>query len=550
MTIKVEMEEREKPMIARRELLMGAAALPFAKAALAASPMGVATGPIEASWAGLAAGYRVPDWFRDAKFGIWAHWGPQSVPAQGDWYGRFMYLQGHPMYAHHLRTYGHPADTGFMEIQNRWTAERWDPQALVDRYKAAGARYFMALGCHHDNLDCYDSRYHPWNSLRVGPKRDVVGQFERAARKAGLKFGISNHASHAWHWYQTAYGYDPEGPRRGERYDAFRLTAADGKGRWWDGLDPQLLYTGPHIVPPAGISSIGAMTRFHDETSGRWVEHGPPMDAGYAARWLLRQVDLVEKYRPDIVYMDNYALPFGPIGLEAAADYYNRAVDWHGGTEVVLTAKKLLPHQAAGLVDDVERGFVTDIRDRPWQTCTCLGDWVYNEARLRDRSYVPAEQVIQRLADVGSKYGNLLLSVPQPGDGSLDAEAGRIVDEIGRWTAANGEAIFGSRPWRRFGEGPTRLEAGMQTEGAAKPFTAQDIRFTTNGGALYALFLKAPSGPATITALPRSAGRVERATLPGGRPVPFRQDGGGLQLDLPPGPGIVPVVRLDGEGLV
>ena len=536
-------------MIRRRDLLAGAAALGFARRALAASPMGVAPGPIEASWSSLAANYRVPDWFRDAKFGIWAHWGPQSVPAQGDWYGRFMYMQGHPMYAHHLRTYGHPADTGYLEILNRWKGEHWDPQALVDRYKAAGARYFMALGTHHDNLDCYDSRYHPWNSLRVGPKRDVVCEFEKAARKAGLKFGVSNHASHAWHWFQTAYGYDPEGPRAGQRYDAFRLTKADGKGQWWDGLDPQLLYTGPHIVPPAGIGSIAAMNAFHDDTSGRWVEHGPPMDAGYAGRWLLRQVDMVEKYRPDIVYMDNYALPFGLVGLEAAADYYNRAVEWSGKTDVVLTAKKLLPHQAAGLVDDVERGFVADIREQPWQTCTCIGDWFYNEARLRDRSYVPAEQVIQRLADVVSKNGNLLLSVPQPGDGSLDSEAVRIVDEIGAWNRVNGEAIFGSRPWRRFGEGPTVREAGMQNEGAAAPFTAQDVRYTRNGGRLYALFLKPPAGEVLLSALPPSAGRVERATLLGGGAVSFRQGDGGLRLELPQGLGVVPAVRLEGQGL-
>ena len=534
--------------LTRRQLLSAGAALAFARRALAESPMGVAPGPIEASWSSLAAAYRLPDWFRDAKFGIWAHWGPQSVPAQGDWYGRFMYMQGHPMYAHHLRAYGHPADTGFMEIQNRWKAERWQPEALIARYKAAGARYFMALGCHHDNLDCYDSRYHPWNSLRVGPRRDVVGIWEKAARAAGLKFGVSNHASHAWHWFQTAYGYDPEGPRRGQRYDAFRLAKADGRGKWWEGLDPQLLYTGPHIAPPDGIASIAAMNGFHDATSARWVEHGPPMDAGYAARWLLRQVDMVEKYRPDIVYLDNYQLPFGPIGLEAVADYYNRAVEWHGATDVVLTSKKLLPHQG-GIVDDVERGFVAGIRERPWQTCTCIGDWFYNEARLRDRSYVPAEKIIQRLADVVSKNGNLLLSVPQPGDGSLDDEAARIVDAIGQWNSVNGEAIFGSRPWRQYGEGPTQTEAGMQNEGKAPPFTAQDIRFTTRAGNLYAIFLAPPSGTATIAALPPTAGRVERATLLGGGAIPFRQGDGGLTLEMPATTGIAPAVRLEGHGL-
>ena len=209
--------------LGRRSFLAGAAALGLARAARGASPMGTAAGPVRPTWGSLVSHYRYPDWFRDAKLGLWSHWGPQSVPQQGDWYGRFMYMQGHPMYDHHRKTYGHPSVAGMKDIQNLWTAERWDPDALIARYQKAGARYFMALACHHDNLDCYDSRYHAWNSLRVGPKKDVVGIWEKAARRAGLKFGVSNHAAHAWHWYQPAYGYDPVGARKGERYDAFRL---------------------------------------------------------------------------------------------------------------------------------------------------------------------------------------------------------------------------------------------------------------------------------------------------------------------------------------
>ncbi|MGA1800071.1 alpha-L-fucosidase [Sphingomonas sp. 4RDLI-65] len=537
----------------RRSVLAGMAALGAARGAVAQSPMGLASGPVQPNWPSLVNAYRYPDWFRDAKLGLWSHWGPQSVPEQGDWYGRFLYMQGHPMYEHHLATYGHPSKTGMMDIQNRWTADRWDPDALIERYKKAGAKYFMSLACHHDNLDCYDSRYHAWNSLRVGPKRDIVGTWEKAARKAGLKFGVSNHAAHAWHWYQTGYAYDPTGPLKGVRYDASTLRKADGAGKWWDGLDPQQLYTGAHMAAPDGIDSIAAMNDWHEKNDGQWMEHGPKDAPGYAAKWLLRQTDLIDKYKPDMVYFDDYELPFGPIGLESLADYYNRSIQWHGKIDVVLTAKQLKPHQRFGLVQDVERGFTDHIWDEPWQTDTCLGDWFYNVARLRDKSYKSAPEVIQRLADVVSKNGNLLLSVPQPGDGSIDSEVEHILDGMTDWVAINSEAIFGSRPWRRYGEGPTILPTGMQNE-TVKPFTARDIRFTTNGGALYAVFLGWPEGAATVGSLARTVngGVVERVTLLGGGVVAHRQDAKGLHVTMPANTrgGFVPVLKLEGRGLV
>jgi alpha-L-fucosidase len=538
----------------RRAVLAGLAALPMARSALAQSPMGTARGPVQPTWPSLVDNYRYPDWFRDAKLGIWAHWGPQSVPEQGDWYGRFLYMQGHPMYEHHLKTYGHPTVAGMKDVQNLWTADRWEPEALIARYKKAGARYFMALANHHDNLDCYDSRYHAWNSLRVGPKRDVVGIWEKAARAAGLKFGVSNHSAHSWHWYQTAYGYDATGPKKAERYDAFRLTKADGKGQWWDGLDPRDLYTGRHIVIPDGIDTVAAMTAWHDAHDRQWVETGPTDDPAYVTRWLLRQTDLVEKYKPDLVYFDDTGLPFGAIGLEAAADYYNRSIQWSGKIDVALFAKQIKAHERFGVVQDVERGFTDHLWDEPWQTDTCLGDWFYNVARLNDKSYKTAEQVVQRLADVVSKNGNLLLSVPQPGNGAIDSEEEKILDQLTGWTTTNDEAIFGSRPWRSYGEGPTKLIAGMQNEGSASTFTERDVRFTTNRGALYVLFLGWPGGTASVASLARGrlSGVIERATLLGGGTVPHRQDAAGLHLDLPrrPDGGFVPVVRLDGRGLV
>jgi alpha-L-fucosidase len=538
----------------RRSVIAGLAALGAAKGALARSPMGEAPGPVQPNWPSLVDHYRYPDWFRDAKLGLWAHWGPQSVPEQGDWYGRFMYMQGHPDYEHHLKTYGHPSKTGFIDIQHRWHAERWDPDALIAKYVKAGAKYFVSLACHHDNLDCFDSRYQKWNSLNVGPKRDIVGTWEKIARRAGLKFGVSNHSAHAWHWFQPAYAYDPVGPLKGVRYDAYRLTRADGAGQWWDGLDPQQLYTGRHMVAPDGIDSIAAMNAWHDAHDGQWMEHGPTNDPAYVTNWLLRQIDLVSKYKPDLVYFDDTGLPFGPVGLEAAADYYNRSIDWHGKIDVVLTAKNLKPNERFGVVQDVERGFTDHIWDEPWQTDTCIGDWFYNVARLNDHSYKTAEEVIQRLADTVSKNGNLLLSIPLPGYGAIDSDEEAILERMAGWMAINGAAIFGSRPWRVYGEGPTVVKTGQQNEQASKPFTPEDVRFTTNKGALYALLLGWPRGAAAITSLGRAAwphGEIERVTLLGGGPLAHRRDAAALTIEMPDNADdrFVPVLRIDGRGI-
>src|SRR5690242_15375306 len=232
-------------------------------------------GPFEATWESLKAGYRAPDWYRDAKFGLWAHWGPQCVPEAGDWYARHMYIQGTPQYDHHVKHYGHPADVGFMEIQHQWRAENWDPDDLLSLYKRAGAKYFVAMANHHDNFDAWDSTWHDWNSVRTGPKRDVIGIWAQKAREHGFHFGVSNHAAHAWHWFQTAYGYDPEGSRAGERYDAFRLTKYDGQGKWSEGLDPQELYGGAVMPMPAGIASIKDANAFHAGHDRVWNEDPP-----------------------------------------------------------------------------------------------------------------------------------------------------------------------------------------------------------------------------------------------------------------------------------
>lgn len=510
---------------------------------------------MRADWQSFADVYRVPEWFRDAKFGIWSHWGPQCVPEAGDWYGRLMYVPGHPHYDHHLRNYGHPSRTGFLDIIGRWKAEAWEPEALMARYVKAGARYFISMACHHDNLDTYDSAHHAWNTTRVGPKRDIVGTWEKIARAAGMRFGVSNHASHAWHWWQTGYGYDAEGPMKGRRYDAYWLRKRHGRGTWWEGLDPQELYTGPAFVPPGGIDSQAEMNAWHDKRDGQWMEHAPSQNPAFVRKWLLRQKDLVEKYRPDMVYFDDYRLPFGQTGLEAVAHYYNCSLDWHRAIDVVVTAKRLSPFQRHAIVEDVERGFMEGNQPVPWQTDTCIGQWHYDRGLYERNGYKSAKEVIQRLCDVVSKNGCLLLSIPQRGDGSIDSEEEKVLDGLTQWFAANGEAIYGTRPWRVFGEGPTKPPEGMQNEGEAKPFTAQDVRFTAGKGVLNAFFLDWPEGEGEIASLGRRAlpnARVERVELAGGRPLKFEQDGEALRIRLPKSRAdqFVPTVRIFGRGLL
>ncbi len=286
--------------IAKRTLLKGAAAMAVAAGLPGFAQAKPTKGPFAPNWDSLIDGYKAPDWFRDATFGIWAHWGPQCAPEDGDWYARNMYQQGQPQYDDHLKRYGHPCDTGFMDIIHSWKAEKFDPDALLDLYKKAGAKYFMALANHHDNFDNFASKHHAWNATRVGPKKDLIGMWAKAARARGLKFGVSNHSSHAWHWFQTAYGYDPEGPRRGERYDAWKLTKAMGKGKWWDGLDPQELYAGRVMPLPDGFTDIKAAAKWHEEHDMVWYEDPPPANMAFVKRWFARTFDLLDSYNPEL----------------------------------------------------------------------------------------------------------------------------------------------------------------------------------------------------------------------------------------------------------
>src|ERR1019366_5346717 len=257
-------------------------------------PRSIAPGPFQPTGDSLKQ-YKAPDWFRDAKFGIWAHWTAQCVPEQGDWYARQMYIQGSAQNKFHVERYGPPSKFGFMEIDNLWKAEKWEPEALMQLYVKAGAKYFFALANHHDNFDCYASTHHAWNSVNVGPKKDIVGIWAASARKHGLRVGVSNHSAHSWHWFQTAYGYDPEGPLAGVRYDAFTTTKEQGKGKWWEGLDPQQLYVGRSMVMPDGIQTIGDANQWHEQHDRLWTEEPPPDNPAFVDNWFLRCQELDRK---------------------------------------------------------------------------------------------------------------------------------------------------------------------------------------------------------------------------------------------------------------
>ncbi len=473
------------------------------------------SGKFVPTWESLAQ-YEVPEWFRDAKFGIWAHWGPQCEPEQGDWYARHLYLEKMPSWGRnvsqfHRQKYGHPSQFGFKDVIHRWKAEHWNPDRLVALYKRAGAQYFFALANHHDNFDLWDSKYQPWNAVRLGPQQDLIGGWARAARANDLRFGVSVHAAHAWSWYEVAQGADTAGEFAGVPYDG-KLTKADGKGQWWDGLDPQDLYEQRHAPSPDFANADALGPRWN------WGNGVSIPDAAYCERFYDRTLDLINRYQPDLVYFDDTALPLWPIsdaGLKIAAHYYNANMQAHGGKlEAVLFGKILNEQQRHCMVWDIERGQSNVIEPLPWQTDTCLGDWHYDRSIFEQHRYKSVKTVIQTLADVVSKNGNLLLNVPVRGDGTIDDDELAVVEGIAAWMDVNKEAIFGTRPWKVFGEGPASAGAALTAqgfnEGKGKPFTAADVRFTTKGDVLYAISLGRPSESLALASLGKAAGLLSR----------------------------------------
>lgn len=500
----------------------------------------MAKGPFLPTWDSLRQ-YQVPDWFRDAKFGIWAHWGPQCQPEHGDWYAREMYMEGNHHYNFHVKKYGHPSVFGFKDVINEWKAEQWNPGELLERYKKAGAKYFVALANHHDNFDLYNSRYQPaWNSVKLGPRKDLVDGWAKAAREQGLHFGVSVHAAHTWSWMETAQRADKNGPYAGVPYDG-RITKADGKGKWWNGLDPQELYAQNHPLSENSYDN-GMIHR-----QWNWGNGVAMPTKAYCEKFYNRTIELINKYDPDLVYFDDTALPLWPAsdaGLRIAAHMYNRSIKTKGSLQAVINGKILDEMQRQCMVWDIERGQSNEIEPLPWQTDTCLGDWHYNRAVYNEKRYKSAKTVIHTLVDVVSKNGNLLLSVPVRGNGTIDDEEIKIVDGITRWMELNSEGIYGTRPWKVFGEGPAMEEAAPLSaqgfnEGKGKPFGATDIRFTQKQDTLYATLLGWPEGgKAIIKSLAAGnhlyPGEIQKVELLGHKlPLQFERNSNGLVITLP-----------------
>ncbi len=480
-------------------------------------PLKVAEGPYPDDWKGLSRLYIVPEWWRDAKFGAWAHWDPQSMPEQGDWYARGMYQEGSRQYRYHLIHFGHPSEYGYKDICHNWVIDRWDPNELMDLYAEMGARYFVAMGVHHDNFDNWDSKYQPWNSVNVGPKVDIVGAWGKAARTHGLHFGIGFHNSPPRTWGQfmpVRYTSDRQGAMQGVPYDALQ-TILDGRGKWWEGMDPVDLY-GP----------------VHNSKD--------PLLSPFANQFMWRVDDAITKYHPDVIYFDEAAgetlmdlgvhMGLGFLAPQLVANFYNKSVQWnHGKMDVVINLKciggkynsfkdrAMIPVVERALVKSSEADIEPQIMAYSFQTETTIADWHYRAGQR----YLDARRLIGLLMQNVSRNGTMLLNLTQHGRGDLDPQVIEIAKDIGAWLKINGEAVYSSRPF----------EVCQENTNA--------VCYTRNNGNVYAALMNWTHGPITLTALHAGGatlGRISKVEMLGSDvPLTFVQDDQGLTV-TPSGP--------------
>lgn len=449
----------------------------------------IASGPFTASWDSLRT-WQLPDWYQDGKFGIFIHWGVYSVPAFGnEWYPRQMYLRDTREFRHHVETYGHQATFGYKDFIPLFRAEKFDADAWAGLFRRAGAKFVVPVAEHHDGFAMYDCGFSPWNAARMGPERDIIGALAEAVRRQWLVFGLSSHRAEHW-WFMNG----------GTHFDS-------------DVQDP-------HLADFYGPAQPEAL---------------PPNEA-YLEDWLVRTCELVDKYQPQIVWFDWWIEQpaFQPYLQEFAAYYYNRAAQWRRGVAINY---KYAAFPEGTAVFDVERGQLADIRPRFWQTDTAVArnSWGY----VRDQDYKTVDALIGDLVDIVSKNGALLLNIGPRADGTIPEEDTALLLGVGQWLAVNGEAIYGTRPWKVFGEGPTAVAAGAFNDTKRAAFTAEDLRFTTRGDTLYATALAWPDGPSvTVRALATGTGlyerEVDRVQLLGHHEeLQWTRDGRGLVAQLP-----------------
>lgn len=515
----------------------------------------VALGPFEPTWPSIEKNYPgTPDWLREAKFGIWVHFGPQSAGESGDWYARKLYTPGTPAYRNHIARFGHPSEVGYKEVLRDWNPTALNPANLVEAYKEAGARFLIIQGVHHDQFDQWNSRYQPWNSTRLGPKRDLLGEWSKAARAAGIRFGVTFHHEYSWWWWQTAFTSDTEGPRKGLQYDG-RLKLEDGVGKWWEGLDPRLLY-GIDLREYTGMEKA-AISPWSPPRGGIFSRH-TEYARWYATWWALRMMDAVDQYDPDFIYTDGTSdQPFSGggtgVGIKAdamqrvIADYYNRTLARRGKVDV-FSIVKFRP-KTNGTVNTAESGLPeTTKTDQPWIAESPVGDWFY-----RPGFDYSSSSVIRYVIEAVARDGNAAVCISLRPDGSLDDGSARLLKEVGAWMKINGPAIYGSHAWTLMGEGQTDSKGKLLTipggaigkRHADVLFNTSDFRFTVGkNGALYAICLAVPK-PGEILTIRSLAtqnptfGKAIKSVRLLGHPndqqaIQWSQDETGLRITCPP----------------
>jgi len=504
----------------------------------------IAPGPFQPTWASIEKNYPgTPAWLREAKFGIWVHFGPQASGESGDWYARKMYVPGTTAYKKHLAKYGSPADSGYKEVLRDWNPTQLDPAKLTEIYKDAGARFLMIQGVHHDNFDLWNSHYQPWNAVNLGPKRDLLGEWAKACRADGMRFGVTFHHEYTWWWWQTAFGSDQEGAKAGVPYDG-SLTLADGKGKWWEGLDPRRLY-GINLREYKGVTEA-AYSPWNPSPAGVFSGH---LDYArwYTTQWALRMMDVVDQYSPDFIYTDGTdQQPFSGSGTGSGykcdamqrviADFYNTTLARRGAVDTFSIVK--FRRKTNGTVNTEEGGIPRDIKtDQAWIAETPVGDWFYEPGFTYDSG-----MVVRYLLEEASRDGNVAVCISLLPDGSLDAGTRRMLKEIGEWMRLNGEGIYGSRAWVKYGEGSQHLPGGKLGSWQAKcVFKTDDFRFMVGAdGCLYAycMTVPAPGASLKITSLGADAnllaGQIKSVSLLGSNEtLDWKQESDGLVITCP-----------------
>jgi alpha-L-fucosidase len=449
-----------------------------------------AAGPFRPAWDSLKQ-YQVPDWYLDAKFGIFIHWGVYSVPAFGsEWYPRQMYMEGTPEFKHHLATYGPQSKFGYKDFIPMFRAEKFDAARWAELFRKAGAKYVVPVAEHHDGFPMYDCSFTEWSAAKMGPKRDIVGELAAAVRKEGLHFGASSHRIEHWFFMEGGRRFDSD--VRDPRFEAFYGPAQPEKTA--DGKENQ------------------------------------PSEA-HMRDWLARTSEIVDKYKPDLVWFDWWIEQpvMQPYLEKFAAFYYNRAQQWKSPGVVINYKDTSFPEQAAVL--DIERGKLDKARNLFWQTDTSVSEksWGYIE---NDNFRTPGS-IVTDLVDIVSKNGSLLLNVGPRPDGTIPQEVQDILLAVGGWLEVNGEAIYGTRPWKVFGEGPTQVVAGSFKDTASKPFTGQDIRFTAKDDTVYAIALAWPENGRLLVKSLADVPVANVQLLGSKEKLVWKHDAAGLSIQLP-----------------